>query len=99
MSGLCAFKVKAYRLVNGIKQSTMAPLLKDIQEYYWIHESGVDKIYGLGNTGAQYIYFKIRQGVCEKGTSITFLMADTLDDLLKHGMSESSYKKYLYDTI
>lgn len=98
MTGLCAFKVKAYRLVDGTKLATAAPSIKDIKDYYWIHESGVDKIRGLGYTGSQYVYFKVREGLCGKETSILFILSDSLDDLFKYGMSESSYKKYLHDT-
>jgi hypothetical protein len=98
ITGLCAFKVKAYRLVDGAKLATAAPSIKDIQDYYWIHESGVDKIRGLGCTGSQYVYFKVREGHCGKETSILFILSDSLDDLVKYGMSESSYKKYLHDT-
>ena len=99
MTGLCAFKVKAYRLVDGVKHATVSPIIKDIKDYYWIHESGVDKIRALGYTGSQYVYFKIREGLCGKETSILFILSDSLDDLVKYGMSESSYKKYLHDTI
>ena len=98
MTSLCAFKVKAYRLVDGVKQVTIAPFIKDIQEYHWIHESGVDKICGLGYTGSQYIYFKIRQGLNGNETSIKFLMANSVDELVSYGMSEKTYKKYLHDT-
>ena len=99
MASLCAFKVKAYTLVSGLKQPINAPRITDIKDYFWIHESGVDKIYGLGYTGTQYIYFKIHQGMCEKETSIRFLMAETLNELFAHGMSEKTYKKYLRDTM
>jgi hypothetical protein len=98
MTSLCAFKVKAYTLVSGFKETAPVPQLADINDYFWIHESGVDKIYGLGYTGSQYIYFKIRQGVYERETSIKFMMADSLNDLLTYGMSESTYRKYLHDT-
>jgi hypothetical protein len=98
MSRLCAFKVKAYTLVSGFKQITTAPRIADIKDYIWIHESGVDKICGLGYTGSQYIYFKIHQGGGERETSIKFLMANSVDELISHGMSEKTYKKYLHDT-
>jgi hypothetical protein len=99
MTSLCAFNVKAYTLVAGFKKSVSAPHITDIKEYFWIHESGVDKLYGIGYTGFQYIYFKIHQGGCEKEPAIKFLMADSLDDILSHGMSETTYRKYLHDTI
>jgi hypothetical protein len=85
--------------VDGVKQSATAPFIKDIHEYYWIYEAGVDKIHALGHTGTQYVYFKIREGISGKGMSITFVMSASLDELLKHGMSESTYKKYLHDTM
>jgi hypothetical protein len=99
MTSLSAFKVKAYTLVDGVKQPTSAPFIKDIKEYYWIHESGVDKIYGIGYTGSYYIYFKIHQGVYKSEASVKFLIANSVDELVKHGMSERTYKKYLHDTI
>lgn len=98
MASLCAFKVKAYTLVSGFKETVPAPRIADIKDYIWIHESGVDKIYGLGHTGSQYVYFKIRQGVCESETSIKFLMASSFNDIMVHGMSEKTYRKYLHDT-
>ena len=98
MTSLCAFKVKAYTLVDGVKQVTVAPFINDIQEYHWIHESGVDKICGLGYTGSQYIYFKIHQGGGERETSIKFLMANSVDELVSYGMSDKTYKKYIHDT-
>ena len=98
MTSLCTFKVKAYTLVNGVKHITVAPFIKDIQEYHWIHESGVDKICGLGYTGSQYIYFKIHQGGGERETSVKFLMANSVDELVSYGMSDKTYKKYIHDT-
>ena len=98
MASLCAFKVKAYTLVSGFKETAPAPRIADIKDYIWIHESGVDKIYGLGYTGSQYVYFKIRQGVGESETSIKFLMASSFNDIMVHGMSDKTYKKYLHDT-
>lgn len=102
ITSLCVFRVKAYILVDGRRvhaPPSMIPVMRDIKEHYWIHESSREKFYGLGFTGIKYVYYKIRMGLCGEESSITYTLADTLKELIADAMSDRTYKKYSRDTI